>query len=91
MTPKEVKQQYKLWISKEILNSIRIREKLYNKFVKTKDKDVKEDYYKKYKQIRNKILSECRESKKLYFQNYFTEMQTISKVLDGNKVNNQHK
>ena len=73
MAPKEVKQQYKPWISKEFLNSIRIREKLYKKFVKAKDKDVKEDYHKKYKQIRNKILSECREIKKLYFQNYFTE------------------
>ena len=50
-----------------------MREKNYKKFVKTKDKDVKEDYHKKYKQIRNKILSECRGSKKLYFQNYFTE------------------
>ena len=50
-----------------------MREKLYKKFVKAKDKDVKEDYHKKYKQFRNKILSECRESKKLYFQNYFTE------------------
>ena len=50
---KEIKQQYKPWISKEILNSIRMREKLNNKFVKAKDKDVKEDYHKKYKQIRN--------------------------------------
>ena len=73
ITPKEVKQQYKSWISKEILNSIRMREKLYKQFVKAKDKDVKEDYHKKYKQIRDKIFSECRESKKLYFQNYFTE------------------
>ena len=50
-----------------------MREKLYNKFFKGKDKDVKEDYHKKYKLIRNKMLSECMESKKLYFQNYFTE------------------
>ena len=50
MTPKEVKQQYKPWISREILNSIRRRrEKLYKKFVKAKDKDVKEDYHNKYK------------------------------------------
>ena len=73
MTPKEVKQQYKPWISKVIQNSIRKRENLYKKFVKAKDKVIKEDYHKKYKEIRNKVLSECRDSKKLYFKNYFSQ------------------
>ena len=59
-----------------------MREKLYKKFVKAKDKDVKEYYHKKYKQIRNKILSECRESEKLYFQN----CKQYQKYVEGNKV-----
>ena len=65
-TQKEIKQQYKPWIRKEILSSIRKREKLYRKFVRAKDKDIKEEYHKKYKEIRNQSLIQCRQSKETF-------------------------
>ena len=36
VTVKEIKQQYKPWIKKEILSSIRKREKFYKNFIKAK-------------------------------------------------------
>ena len=51
---------YKPWIKKEILSSIRKREKFYKKIIKAKDKVIKEVYHKKYKELRNQILDQCR-------------------------------
>ena len=73
VTLKEIKQQYKPWIKKEILSSIRKREKFYKQFIKAKDKVIKEEYHKKYKELRNQILNQCRHSKKVYFQKFFSE------------------
>ena len=83
ITQKELKRQYKPWITNEILNSIRKREKLHKKFIKAKDEHIKENYHKKYKEIRNQILSKCRQSKKSYFQNFFLEnANNIKKYLE---------
>ena len=71
--PKEIKQQYKPWIKKEILSSIRKREKFYTQFIKAKDKVIKEEYHKKCKELRNQILNQCRQSIKAYFQKFFLE------------------
>ena len=71
ITQKELKQQYKPWITNDILKSIKARENLYKKFIKAKDEKSKEDYFKMYKELRNKILTKCRNSKKTYFQNFF--------------------
>ena len=73
VTLKEIKQQYKPWIKKEMLSSIRKREKFYKQFIKAKDKVIKEEYHKKYKELRNQILNQCRHSKKVYFQKLFLE------------------
>ena len=70
-TQKEIKEQYKPWITKEILSSIREREKLHKKFIKAKDEIIKNDYHKKYKELRNQILNKTRQSKKDYFHNFF--------------------
>ena len=61
VTLKEIKQQIKPWIKKEILSSIRKREKFYTTFIKAKDKVIKEEYHKKYKELRNQILNQCRQ------------------------------
>ena len=71
ITQKELKQQYKPWITNNILKSIKARENLNKKFIKAKDEKSKEDYFKMYKELRNKILTKCRNSKKTYFQNFF--------------------
>ena len=49
------------------------RDKLYKKYIKAKGNVIKDDYHKRYKELRNQILTLCRQSKNLYYQKYFTE------------------
>ena len=53
------------------MTSINAREKLYKKFIKAKDEKAKKDYHKMYRELRNQILTNSRNSKKEYFQNFF--------------------
>ena len=49
------------------------RDKLYKKFIKAKNEVIKNDYFVKYKLLRNKIVTLCRISKKLHYSKFFTE------------------
>ena len=69
-----------------IRNSMKRRDKTYKKFIKAKNTLLKNEYHKEYKDLRNQIVSLCRDSKKKYFQNFFAEMQTMQEIY----VNNQH-
>jgi len=71
LTKNEIKQQFKPWITFGIINSIKRRDALYKKFIKAKSEEVKQDYHVRYKELRNHIVSLCRTSKKLYYQNFF--------------------
>ena len=73
MTKKEVKQHHKPWITNGIRKAIQRREKLYKKFIKAKNQEIKKNYHKKYKDLRNQIVTLCRESKNLHYQNYFKD------------------
>ena len=86
MTKKEVQQKQKPWITNDILKLIHKRNILYKKFLMIKDKTLKDLFFKSYKTIRNKIVSECRQSKKLYYQNYFlTNANNIKNTWQGIK------
>ena len=76
MTKKELKQHYKPWITLGIRNSIRRRDSLYKKFIKAKDPIVKNEYHTQYKELRNRIVTSCRNSKKKYYQNFFENNAT---------------
>ena len=73
LTKNEIKQQYKPWITLRIRNSIKRRDTLHKKYIKAKNKEVKQDYHIKYKELRNHIVTLCRTSKKLYYQKFFAE------------------
>ena len=73
LTKKELKHQKKPWISMDIRNNIRKRERLYKNFVNAKNPQTKDEYHKKYKELRNEIVTQCRESEKTYYQKYFKE------------------
>ena len=49
------------------------RDYLQKRYIKAKDEVTKENYHNSYKQLRNQIVSLCRESKKKYFQKYFID------------------
>ena len=84
-TQKELKQQYKPWITNNILRSINAREKLYKIFfIKGKDEKAKKDYHKMYRELRKQILTKCRNSKKEYFQNFFIKnANNVKNMLRG--------
>ena len=73
MSQKEIQQQYKPWINKEILSMITEREKLYKSYVKTKNVDIKNELHHEYKLLRNKVREETRQSRKKYLQEFFTK------------------
>lgn len=69
LSKREVKFRSKPWISKGIRTSIKKKNKLYNKFLKTNS-----SFYKsQYKTYRNKISNLIRISKKNYYKVYFNE------------------
>ena len=95
LTKNEIKQQRKPWITNEIKTSIKIRERLYKKFVKAKNNDIKNTYYRQYKELRNRIVNLCKQSKKTFYQNYFLEnTNNIKKTWKGIKsiinINNKN-
>ena len=73
LTKSEITQQLKPWITLGIRNSMRRRDKMYRKYLKAKNDQLKQEYHQKYKELRNQVVSLCRESKKNHFRKFFTE------------------
>ena len=73
LTKKEIYHQNKPWITRGIKQSMIRRDKLYKRFIKEKDDEIKNVYNKQYKDLRNKIVSLCMQSRKNYHQKYFAE------------------
>ena len=73
ITKNDQKLKCKPWITKGIRKSIKRREKLYKKFIKSKNQKSKDELHQNYKELRNHIVTIIRESKKLHFKKYFTE------------------
>ena len=75
LSTRKAKQRTKPWITKGLIKSIKIKNKLFY----SGDKD-------KYKLYRNKILLLTRLSKKLYYHNYFeTNLHDMKKTWEGIK------
>ena len=71
VTKNEIKSKFKPWITVGIRNSMKRKDKICKKYIKAKNAEVKSDYEKQYKELRNRIVKLCSESKKTLFQNYF--------------------
>ena len=67
----EIKHKFKPWITLGLRNSKKRRDMIYKKYIKAKNSVIKNEYEKQYKTLRNQIVTLCRESKRLHFQNYF--------------------
>jgi len=86
MNKKDFKIQAKPWITPGIIISIKRRDKLLNLYIKTKDLNRKEEFHSQYKYVRNQVVAIIRISKKLYYQNYFSEnAKDIKKTWSGIK------
>ena len=71
LTKKEIKNKFKPWITSGIQNSMKRRDKIYKKCIKTSQLDIKQEYELQYKTFRNQIVKLCRDSKSIYFQSFF--------------------
>ena len=71
LSKNEAKLKLKPWVTKGILKSITLREKNHSKYLKNKDPF----YYERYRIYRNKINHLLKDSKKLYFQKYFSDFK----------------
>ena len=55
----------------EYENSMKRRDKIYKKYIKTSQLDIKQEYELQYKTLKNQIVKLCRDSKSTYFQSFF--------------------
>ena len=79
ISKRKLKIQSKPWITKGIKKSIVRREKLYKNYLNTSNLERKQQLREDYKNIRNQIVTLCRNSKKLHYQSHFTKNATNSR------------
>ena len=73
VTKKDLSTNKKPWISSDIMKMINKREHLFLKFTRAKDETIKQHYHDQHKALRNQIVSLSRESKKNYYQKFFSD------------------
>ena len=75
LSAKENKQRLTPWITPTIISKINIKNKLYKKFIKSKNRETKHQFT----QIKNEITSLTRKSKEEYYKKYFEKHDKNSK------------
>ena len=82
----ELKLHSKPWITHGIMRSIKIKDKIYKKLLKSKNSQQKEWLYSEFKRYRNRINILIRNSKAKYYQNFFQDhKQNMLKTWEGIK------
>ena len=71
LSNRKTKLNRKPWITPEILKIMRKRDKLFAKFCKVKNTELKHDYHASYKALRNQAIFLQRKSKKIYYESQF--------------------
>ena len=76
----------KLWLTKDILTSIKVKNRLYRKFSLSKDESIKTDLHNKFKNYRHYLKKITRLSKTNHYRNFFEEnKKNILKTWNGIK------
>ena len=82
---REFKRMYKPWVTEGILNSIKRKDRLYKKYVKSKNNIFNDNLHEEYV-LWNQINELIRLSEKNYFTKFFSEYSNnIKKVWQGIK------
>ena len=85
ISKKELKQQFKPWITRGIINAMKTRDQLFKKYINSKNEN-KEQIHNDYKRHRNIIVELIRLSKKNHYQSYFNDnLNNVKKTWDGIK------
>ena len=78
---KEYRLNFKPWISTEILNLMKQRDKLLKNFSQENDPTKKTTLHTAYKQLRNLVTQKKRLSKSLYYTSYFEKDREKSSAI----------
>ena len=70
---RDLKFQSKPWITSGLQKSIAIKNKLFDKFIKSNKPIIKEKLHNDYKSYRNMISTLLKQSKKNYYGKYFKD------------------
>ena len=81
ITKKKAKKNAKPWITNDLINLIKSKDKTYTNFIKEQNTILKEQLTIKYKQLKNEITKLTRKYKKLYYDGYFARNSTNIKKL----------
>ena len=73
VTQKEYKRRFKPWISDQILTKIDAKNKKFKKYMECKNSITKAILRNEFRIMKNELLTETRQSKKAYYNKYFTE------------------
>ena len=71
LNKRDLSLRTKAWITHGLIKSIKRRDNLLRKFIKTKDYEKKNDIHSRYKILRNQIVVITRKSKKITFSQIF--------------------
>ena len=83
---REFKMKFNPWINHKIIEDITNKNKLFNKYLKCKNKTTKSLLYNEYKKLKNEILAQTRESKREFCKDYFTKNNNnLKKIWQGIK------
>ena len=87
LSQKELKFPTKPWITQGLQNYIKKKNNLYSKFVKCKNKILKEFHHNSYKNYWNLLSTLLKRAKEKYFTNFFNEnIKEIKKTWKGIKT-----
>ena len=67
----------KPWVTKGTIKSIKVRDKLYKEFIRSKIRQEREYKYSAFKKYRNKITGLLKISRQSYYENSFNENKKI--------------
>ena len=87
-TKVELKRKVKPWITEEIFRKLKLKSKTFKKYIKCKNTqgNLKNTLFTKYKSLKNEITSLLRNSKKDYYNRYFTNnKRSLRKTWEGIK------
>ena len=86
VTQKEYKRKFKPWISDQILSKIDTKNRKLKQYMECKNPAIKEILEREFKILKNELQTETRQSKKDFYDKYFTENKdNLQKIWKGIK------
>ena len=86
ITNKDYKRKYKPWITTGILKSITRKNKLFKRYVRCKNNQIKKQKYEEYRVLKNNLNEIIKNSKKIHYEKYFTKnSNNLRKIWKGIK------